>query len=171
MECLLPRKIVSRYLRVSPEQMYDFWHCSIFGSLQSGAIGLNAHYANALAAIFIACGQDVAQVVNAASGISMGEVTKDGDFYASLRLPCIVIGTVGGGTGLPTQRACLEMLGCFGTGNSNKFAEIIAGTLLAGELSLCAALASGDFIERHKLKHKHLKNQVERSEDKQKPLN
>ncbi|MFH1593345.1 MAG: hydroxymethylglutaryl-CoA reductase [Candidatus Omnitrophota bacterium] len=159
-DCVLPRSVISRYLRSSAERMYEFWYCSVLGSLQAGAIGLNAHYANALAAIFIACGQDVAQITNAALGISMCEVTKEKDLYIALRLPCLVVGTVGGGTSLPTQQECLKIMECYGSGMSNKFAEIVAATLLAGEVSICAAIASGDFINRHKVKHEYLKKQI-----------
>lgn len=148
-DIIIPRKIVQRYLNTTPEAMYDFWASSLMGSIQAGMIGINAHYANALAAIFIACGQDIAQVVNASIGISGGYVTKEGDVYVFVKAHCLPIGTVGGGTALPTQRECLETMGCYGPNKARKFAEIIAGVLLAGEISICAALASGDFIDAH----------------------
>lgn len=143
-EATIPRKLVERYFRCTPEDMFSFWHGSVFGSLQAGMIGLNAHFANAITAIFIACGQDPAQVVNAAAGISITEVTKDGDFYVGVRIPNLVIGTIGGGTALPTQKECLEIMGCYGENKAKKFAEIIAATVLAGEISLAGVLASGE---------------------------
>jgi hydroxymethylglutaryl-CoA reductase (NADPH) len=148
-DVMIPRKIVRRYLNTTPEKMYDFWASSIIGSLQSGMIGLNAHYANGLAAVFIACGQDVAQVVNSSMGIAGGEVTEDGDLYVSVKIPCLVVGTVGGGTHLGTQRECLNIMDCYGPGKAKKFAEIIAATILAGEISICAALSSDKFISAH----------------------
>ena len=144
-EAVLPKQVVELYLHTSPEEMYEFWHASIFGSLQSGMIGTNAHFANGLTAIFLACGQDVAQVVNASVGISMLEITKEGDLYVYSKLPSLIVGTIGGGTGLPTQRECLQIMGCFGEGKAEKFSEIVAAALLAGEVSIAGALASGEF--------------------------
>jgi hydroxymethylglutaryl-CoA reductase (NADPH) len=112
-------------------------------------VGYNGHYANGLTAIFIACGQDVANVANAAVGITNFEVTDEGDLYASVTLPSLTVATVGGGTGLGTSRECLAMLGCTGSGQAAKLAEIVAATLLAGELSMGAAIASGEFTEAH----------------------
>jgi hydroxymethylglutaryl-CoA reductase (NADPH) len=112
--------------------------------------GINAHYANGIAAIFIACGQDVAHVANTSIGITSYEITEKGDLCVSLTLPNIIVGTVGGGTALGTQRECLEMLGCFGKNKAKKFAEIIGATLLAGELGICAALTTEYFLDPHK---------------------
>ncbi|MEQ1727706.1 MAG: hydroxymethylglutaryl-CoA reductase, partial [Vicinamibacterales bacterium] len=109
----------------------------------------NAHYANGLTAIFIACGQDVANVANAAVGITDYEVTPDGDLYASVTLPSLTVATVGGGTGLGTSRECLGMLGSVGSGHARKFAEIVAASVLAGELSMAGAIGSGEFVNAH----------------------
>src|SRR5262252_1955116 len=117
--------------------------------VQAHAVGYNGHYANGLTAIFIACGQDVANVANAAVGITNFEVTDEGDLYASVTLPSLTVATVGGGTGLGTSRECLAMLGCVGSGQAAKLAEIVAASLLAGELSMGAAIASGEFTEAH----------------------
>ena len=146
---LLPASRVRAYLHTTPEQLVDVWHHTTLGHVQANATGYNAHYANGLAAIFIACGQDVANVVNAATGITNFELTADGDLYASVTLPALTVATVGGGTGLGTGRECLAMLGCAGGGHAAKFAEIVAATLLAGELSMGAAIASGEFVEAH----------------------
>jgi hydroxymethylglutaryl-CoA reductase (NADPH) len=112
-------------------------------------LGINAQLANGLCGIFIACGQDVAHTTNASVGLNILELLENGDLYASLKLPNLIVGTVGGGTALGTQRECLEMIGCYGRGKAKKFAEIVATTLLAGELGICAGLTSGAFLAPH----------------------
>ncbi|MEY3337441.1 MAG: hypothetical protein RL245_433, partial [Pseudomonadota bacterium] len=92
---------------------------------------------------------DVACVSEATTSITRFEVTASGDLYASVTLPNLIVGTVGGGTFLPTARECLAMLGCTGTGTAAKFAEICAVVALAGELSLIGAMASGAFANAH----------------------
>jgi len=129
--------------------MVDLWHHTVLGHLQANTIGYNGQFANGLAAIFIACGQDVANIVNSAVGVTSFEATETGDLYASVTLPSLTVGTVGGGTGLGTARECLEILGCGGSGAAPKLAEILAATLLAGELSMGAAIASGEFVDAH----------------------
>jgi hydroxymethylglutaryl-CoA reductase (NADPH) len=146
---LLSKEIVKAYLHTTPARLFDMWHHTVLGHLQANAIGYNGHYANGLAALFIACGQDVANITNSAVGLTNFEVTEDGDLYASVTLPSLTVATVGGGTGLGTSRECLEMLGCAGSGNAAKFAEIVAGTILAGELSMGSAIASDEFVRAH----------------------
>ncbi|MFC1621651.1 hydroxymethylglutaryl-CoA reductase [Candidatus Omnitrophota bacterium] len=148
-EVILSEKIVRRHLNSSPKEIYHAWHSWALGSFQAGIVGINAHFANGLAAVFIACGQDVAHVANASVGMTMFEMLDSGDLYAALKLPNILVGTVGGGTALGTQRECLEMIDCYGRGRSKKFAEIIAGTLLAGEIGICAGITSDEFLEPH----------------------
>lgn len=145
----MPANVVENYLGVSTRDLLAFIAAGRFGAMQAGALGMNAHFANGLAAIFIACGQDVAQVVNASIGWSDAELTGEDDLYVFARLPNIVVATVGGGTNLPTQRECLALLECRGDGTAPKFAEIVAATLVAGELGIAAALANGRFIEAH----------------------
>ncbi len=145
----VPASTLESYMRVTPRTVADVWHDSVIGHLQANAIGFNAHYANGLTALFIACGQDVANVANAAVGITDYEVTADGDLYASVTLPSLTVATVGGGTGLGTSRECLAMLGCGGAGHAPKLAEIFAATVLAGELSMAAAIGSGEFVAAH----------------------
>ena len=147
----LPARLVRAYLHATPAEMHELWQNTVLGHLQAGAIGYNGHFANGLAALFIACGQDVANVVNSAVGVTLFEVTADGDLYASVTLPSLTVATVGGGTGGGTARECLEMLGCAGAGGAPKLAEIAAATLLAGELSMGAALASGEFVAAHEM--------------------
>jgi hydroxymethylglutaryl-CoA reductase (NADPH) len=114
-------------------------------------MGVHGHYANGLAALYLACGQDVACVAESAVGVTRFEVTGPGDLYATVTLPNIMVGTVGGGTGLPSQRACLEVLGLAGPGKAQALAEVAAALCLAGELSIAGALASGDFSRAHRL--------------------
>jgi hydroxymethylglutaryl-CoA reductase (NADPH) len=145
----VPAQVVKSYLHTTPERLAEMWHRTVIGHVQANAVGYNGHYANGLAAIFIACGQDVANIVNSSVGITDFEATPEGDLYASVTLPSLTVATVGGGTQLGTSRECLEMLGCAGAGRAAKFAEIVAATLLAGELSMGAAIASGEFVQAH----------------------
>lgn len=147
-EAVIPAALAKRYLRATPAALVDYWQASVVGGIQSGAIGAQGHIANALAALFIACGQDAASVAEAAVGLTRFDL--DGrDLYAAVTLPNLTVGTVGGGTGLPAARACLALLGCTGEGGARAFAEICAAVALAGELSLMAALTAGDFAGAH----------------------
>ncbi len=145
----LPARLVRSYLHTTPERLVDLWHHTVLGKLQAAALGYNGHLANGLAALSIACGQDVGNLANSAVGTTHFELTGEGDLYASLTLPSLTVATVGGGTGIGTARECLAMLGCAGTGGAKRLAEIVAATLLAGELSMGAALASGEFVQAH----------------------
>jgi hydroxymethylglutaryl-CoA reductase (NADPH) len=107
------------------------------------------HAANALTALFIATGQDVANVAESATTLIYTEITPEGDLYGSVTLPSLIVATHGGGTGLPTQRECLDILGCYGQGKVLKFAEIAAAVVIAGEISLAGALSSLDWVTSH----------------------
>lgn len=148
-EIELPEKIVTDVLKSTPRLMTEYWRSSTIGIIQSGAMGAQGHFANGLTAIFLATGQDVACVSEAATGITRMETTSTGSLYASVTLPNLIVGTVGGGTGLSTQRECLEMMDCFGAGKARRLAEICGAVVLAGELSIAAALASGHFSAAH----------------------
>ena len=148
-ESVLNKNDIKRFLHSSPEAMTEYCRVSTMGGVQSGSIGVQGHYANALAAIFLCCGQDVACLSEASVGITTMLVNEDGNLYVSVSLPNLTVGTVGGGTFLPGAKDCLRMLGCEGTGHARKFAEICAATVLAGEVSIIAALASGDFARAH----------------------
>lgn len=148
-EVVLPEEIVKGVLKTTPAAMAEYWRSSTIGIIQSGAIGAQGHYANGLTALFIATGQDAACVAEAATGITRMEVNADGSLYASVTLPNLIVGTVGGGTGLPTQRECLELMDCYGEGNARKYAEICGALVLAGELSIAAALSAGHFSAAH----------------------
>jgi hydroxymethylglutaryl-CoA reductase (NADPH) len=149
-EVFLTREVVNGVLKTTPEAMAEYWHTSTVGVIQSGAIGAQGHFANGLTALFMATGQDVACISEAAVGITRMEMTKEGGLYACVTLPNLIVGTIGGGTALPTQRECLEMIDCYGEGKSRKFAEICGALVLAGELSIAAALSAGHFSAAHK---------------------
>jgi hydroxymethylglutaryl-CoA reductase (NADPH) len=149
-EVIVPADILARRLRATPQQMADYWRMSAIGGVLSGTVGVHGHYANGLAAIYIACGQDAACVAESAVGITRFEVTQRGALYAAVTLPNLTVGTVGGGTGLPSQRACLQILGLDGPGKAAAFAELCAGLCLAGELSITGALCAGEFAQAHR---------------------
>jgi hydroxymethylglutaryl-CoA reductase (NADPH) len=146
---LVPAAVLQSYMRLTPARIAQVWHDTAIGHLQANAVGFNAHFANGLTAIFIACGQDVANVTNAAVGITDYEVTDTGDLYASVTLPALTVATVGGGTGLGTAAECLRMLGCAGAGHAKRLAEIVAASVLAGELSMAGAIGAGEFVAAH----------------------
>ncbi len=154
-ETVIPRDISLKILKADPQTIHDInMRKNLLGSARAGAISYNAHFANIIAAIFIATGQDVAQVVESSMGYTWTEITSNGDLYVSVTLPSLEVGTVGGGTRLPTQREALRILGVEGGGdppgtNAKKFAEIVAATVLAGELNLLAALASRQLAKAH----------------------
>lgn len=149
-EVVIPEKIITEILKTTSDKLEEYWRTSTLGVIQSGAIGAQGNIANGLAAIFIACGQDVACISEASVGVTRIEKTKQGEIYAAITLPNLVVGTIGGGTHLPTQRDCLDMMGCLGSGKSRKFAEIIAAVLLGGELSISAALSAGHYAKANK---------------------
>ena len=146
---ILPARTLRAVLRVQAVDLARLWRRTVVGHLEAGALGYNGQLANGLAALFIACGQDVANLANSAIGISQLEEVEDGALSASLTLPSLTVGTVGGGTQLGTAAECLAMLGCAGGGHAKRFAEIVAATLLAGELSMAAAVASGELSAAH----------------------
>lgn len=153
-EVTIPRRVVQRFLHTEPELMEEFYKVNKRGALQSGGIGVQAHFANALASVYIACGQDAACVSESAVGMTNLEVRDNGDMYVSASLPNLTVGTVGGGTHLPAAKECLELLGCAGPGTAKKFAEIVAATVLAGEISIVGAFSAGHFARAH-AKHRH----------------
>jgi hydroxymethylglutaryl-CoA reductase (NADPH) len=148
-DAVIKKDILRHFLHTTPEDLAAFAKEGALGSMQAGIHGANAQYANVLAAIFIATGQDVACTHEAATGLTVVDLTPEGDLYISVTLPNLIIATVGGGTGKGTQRECLEILGCAGSGQVNRLAEIIAASVLAGEISIAGAHAAGDFAQAH----------------------
>lgn len=147
-EATIAGDLIERYLHTTPALMAAYWRMSAMGGVLSGTIGVQGHYANGLAALYIACGQDAACIAESAVGLTRFE-TCDAGLYASVTLPNLMVGTVGGGTGLPSQRACLELMGLHGSGRARQLAEVCAGLALAGELSIIGALAAGEFTRAH----------------------
>src|SRR5439155_7084873 len=119
------------------------------GAIMSVTNNNGNHSANGITAMFIATGQDVANVAESSALYGFSELLPNGDFYASVTLPSLIVATYGGGTGLATQRECLELLGCYGKGGVKKFAEIVAATVLCGELSLGTAMVSEEWVSSH----------------------
>lgn len=148
-EATIPREILIERLRVNPETLTYHYGIANIGAFLAGANNNGLQAANGIAAMFIATGQDVANVAESSAGILYSEMTPAGGLYISLTLPSLIVATHGGGTGLPTQRECLEVLGCVGKGKVNKLAEIIAAVALAGEVSLGAAISSADWVSSH----------------------
>lgn len=148
-EVVVKRKVLQDIMDADTEQLYRHGKAANVGSMLSGANNNGCHAANAITAMFIATGQDVANVAESSTGILYADLTDDRDLYMSITLPSLIVATVGGGTGLPTQNEALQIMGCAGVGNVRKFAEIVAGTVLAGEISLAAAISSLDWVSSH----------------------
>jgi len=148
-EVVLPSALVQRRLHTTPVQMEAYSRVAGNGGVLSGTLGVQGHYANGLAALFIACGQDAACVAEAATGVTRFELTQAGDLYVSVTLPNLIVGSVGGGTKLPSQHACLELLGLAGPDHARALAEVAACVCLAGEISIVAAITAGEFVQAH----------------------
>lgn len=149
-EAVITKDILHEVLKTTAERVFEVWlgKCML-GSAMSGSFGFNAHYANIISAVFIATGQDAAHVVEGSMGITSVRSLKNGDLYVSVYLPALMVGTVGGGTGLPTQKEALELMGVSGAGRVEEFANKVGGAVLAGELSLLASLSEGSLAKSH----------------------
>ncbi len=148
-EAVVSRDVLVQHMRVEPESLQYHSQISNVGSFLSGANNNGAHSPNGITAMFIATGQDVANVAESSSAILFTELTADRDLYMSLTIPSLIVATYGGGTALPTQRECLELMGCVGKNKVKKLAEIVAGVALAGEISLGSAISSLDWVSSH----------------------
>jgi hydroxymethylglutaryl-CoA reductase (NADPH) len=140
---------LQRLVGVSPKDLFKARQISQAGAFLAGSANNGAHAANGLTALFIATGQDVANIAESHSGLLYTQLLDNGDYYWSITLPSVILATHGGGTGLATQRECLELLGCTGSGSAKKLAEIAAATVLAGEISLASAVLAGDWVTGH----------------------
>jgi len=155
-EATIPQAIVRSTLKTTVDAIVDTnINKNLIGSAMAGTIGgFNAHASNIVTAVFLATGQDPAQNVESSNCITLMEKTNDGDLWISCTMPSIEVGTVGGGTGLPAQRACLQAIGCQGGGktpgeHAQKLAHVVAAATMAGELSLLAALAANTLVQAH----------------------
>jgi hydroxymethylglutaryl-CoA reductase (NADPH) len=150
-EAVLDAHVLRELVGVEPRDLFRWRQIQMAGAFMAGASSNAAHVANAVAALFIATGQDVADVSESQAAISYTQLRDDGNYYWSVTIPSLIVATCGGGTGLATQRQCLEMLDCYGPGKANKLAEICAGVALAGEISLSSAIVHGDWVSSHEL--------------------
>jgi hydroxymethylglutaryl-CoA reductase (NADPH) len=156
-EAIVPQQVVKTTLKTTVQALVHVnINKNLIGSAMAGTIGgFNAHASNIVTAIFLATGQDPAQNVESSNCITLMEETDDGDLWISCTMPSIEVGTVGGGTSLPAQGACLEMIGCKGGSreepgkNAQKLAQVVAAATMAGELSLLSALAANTLVQAH----------------------
>lgn len=148
-EATVPRAVLEERARTTPEAMVRVIRTYAVGYAHLGTQNWTVQAANTIAAVLLACGQDVAYVTESATGLLDFDVDGSGDLQATLTLPSLLVGTVGGGSGQGTAAECLRILGCAGAGRARAFAEIVAGTVLAGDLSLVAAFASHEFVGAH----------------------
>lgn len=153
-EAVIKKEVVEKVLKTDPKHIFEVnYRKNLLGSAVASSLGFNAHYGNIVAAMFLSCGQDIAHVTEGAMGITTCEM-MDSDLYISVYIPNLNVGTVGGGTGLGTQKEALDILGVSGASknpgqNSKKFAEIIGAAVLCGELSLLSAFTSRDVARAH----------------------
>ncbi len=149
-ECLIKGDVLREVMRVEPKGLAYHWGVAAgVGSVLSGANNNGLHSPNGITAMFIATGQDVANVSESSAAILYAEHTDDDDLLLSITIPSLIVATYGGGTGLATQKECLQMLGCYGRDKVRKLAEIIAGVVLAGEISLASAISANDWVSSH----------------------
>lgn len=148
-EVITPRSVLKRLLGVTPEQLFRARQISQAGAFLVGSANNGAHAANGLTALYLATGQDVANVSESHGGLLYAQLLENGDYYWSITLPSVIVATRGGGTGLATQNECLALLDCVGDGNARKLAEIAGATVLAGEISLASAVLAGDWVTGH----------------------
>ncbi|NCP63116.1 MAG: hydroxymethylglutaryl-CoA reductase [Paraglaciecola sp.] len=148
-EIVLKKEVLASIMKVDTKVLAGATVLANTGALMAGAAYNGPHSANGIASLYIATGQDEANVVESHAGMLSHQLLDNGDFYMSVTLPSLIVATFGGGTGLPTQRECLEMLGCVGKGKANKFAEIVAATVLAGDISLACAVIAGHWVSSH----------------------
>ncbi|MBT5388557.1 MAG: hydroxymethylglutaryl-CoA reductase [Porticoccaceae bacterium] len=148
-EVTMPSELIQKTMNISAEALYKARSISQVGAFMAGSNNTGAHSANGITAVFIATGQDVANVAESSAAVVYADLDEQGNYYLSITIPSLIIATYGGGTGLPTQQECLKILGCDGAGKVHKLAEIIGATVLAGELSLMSAVLAGDWVTSH----------------------
>jgi len=148
-ECTIRGDLLKSLMGISAKELFWSRQVSNAGAFLAGSANNGAHAANGLTALFIATGQDVANVSESHAGVTYAQLLDNGDYYWSITLTSLIVATYGGGTGLATQRECLEMMDCYGSGKADKFAEICAAVVLAGDTSLSSAILAGDWVSSH----------------------
>ena len=148
-EATIPRRVIEEGARAPLDRVLSARQTSNVGARLAGMLNNGSHAVNAITALFIATGQDVANVAEASAAINDARITPEGDYYYSVTLPSLIVATYGGGTGLATQRECLEMMGCYGAGRVRRLAEIVAATVLCGEISLGTAIVADEWVSSH----------------------
>ncbi|MGA2319429.1 MAG: hydroxymethylglutaryl-CoA reductase [Solirubrobacteraceae bacterium] len=148
-EATLPAALIAEQMHTDGERLFRGRQVANLGGFMSGVNNNGLHSANAIAALFIATGQDAANVAESSAALAFTELLANGDYYYSITIPSLILATYGGGTGLATQRECLELLGCYGTGKVRKLTEIVAATVLCGELSLGSAIIAEEWVRAH----------------------
>lgn len=148
-EATISQKVLRDVLKTTAAKVYDVWlNKCLLGSAMSGSMGFNAQFANVVAAFFLATGQDAAHVGEGSLGVTTTEIVNGEDLYVSVYLPDVLVGTVGGGTGLATQKEALSIIGAT---SSENLAQILAGAVLAGEISLLSSLEEGTLAKAHQV--------------------
>ena len=148
-ECTIKADLLKSMMHTTAKDLFFTRQISNVGAFLAGSANNGAHAANGLTAMFIATGQDVANVSESHAGVTYAQLLDNGDYYWSITLTSLIVATYGGGTALATQRECLEMMGCYGTGKVYKFAEIVAAAVLCGELSLGSAVVAEEWVDAH----------------------
>jgi hydroxymethylglutaryl-CoA reductase (NADPH) len=148
-ECTIKGELLKSMMHTTAKDLFFTRQISNVGAFLAHSANNGAHAANGLTAMFIATGQDVANVAESHAGVTYSQLLDNGDYYWSITLTSLIVATYGGGTGLPTQRECLEMLDCYGKGKANKFAEICAAVVLAGDTSLSSAILADEWVSSH----------------------
>jgi hydroxymethylglutaryl-CoA reductase (NADPH) len=148
-EIVLKDEILKPLMGVTGKELFRARQISQAGAFMAGSANNGSHSANGITALFIATGQDVANVAESHAAVTYTQLLDNGDYYWSITLTSLIIASYGGGTGLATQKECLEVLGCYGQGKANKLAEICAAMVLAGETSLSSAVLHGDWVSSH----------------------
>lgn len=147
-EAVIKKEIIEKVLKTTSKRLFEVWlgKC-VYGSIMSGSLGFNGHFANVIAAFYLATGQDLAHVVEGSLGLTEMRLLKNDDIRISVHLPAVMIGLIGGGTKLKTKKEALSIIGAK---SSSELAGVLGGVVLAGELSLLASLSEGSLAKTHK---------------------
>jgi hydroxymethylglutaryl-CoA reductase (NADPH) len=148
-EVTIPRAVLASIMRVETSSLAYHAGVANVGSFLAGVNNNGLHSPNGITALFIATGQDVANVAESSAAVIYSDLHASGDLYLAITIPSLIVATFGGGTGLATQRECLEIMGCVGRDTVHKFAEIVGAVVLAGEISLASAISSLDWVSSH----------------------